>query len=661
MKSKSNNSAKHRSISQWLVFGLSACALSVSIGCDDDDAVFSLMSSSETPPSTPNDDDKTASPGGSFDQAPVLRTQLDMNDAALAEQALTIMRGDGKSKGWCSECHAIGRPNLSLWSFRTRAFSDECLSQPILESQEDVNSIYKCMYEYMETNLLDSAEAFGIYSAAARLPWFTFLDENADLVKEGPEESNFITDGVMPPLGERMSQEEFDVVAEWFERGLPGMSDLLPAEGGQECVNALNPDLSSELAELAISGWRAKNEEVPLVMLGCGPGEIGRGCLSEFPDAAETELGQGWAEALSGATNRILYDNSSGLPTSFWSRSSADGRYIASGVAVDSDFPGQFIDLVTSERISGNFSFDPTFYPDNSAILLQGGELERDNRVQPSDESMVCSQNVLDGRFEVISEELDQCTRIGEIGLYQQVATSLDGSDYWAVEGLFESDEPGFLFHNRQPAARFGGEASITFTRVNNLGDRFAMGDSYDVATSFQGDAIVSPSGRLLVTRLQGPEYFSENAFGRFPGITADQSGYQLYRVVTEMTKDTPSVQLEDMGQICLQGAKANFSFDERWIVFHRYISPDEAVELGFKGPEDPGFAEYLSHAGANIYLVDLLSGASHRVTNMAPGQYALFPHFRSDGWVYYVARTLEGRELFVATDAALLLEEEAQ
>ena len=42
------------------------------------------------------------------------------------------------------------------------------------------------------------------------------------------------------------------------------------------------------------------------------------------------------------------------------------------------------------------------------------------------------------------------------------------------------------------------------------------------------------------------------------------------------------------------------------------------------------------------------------RITNVQPGQYALFPHFRADGWLYFVVRTLDTEEWFVASDAAL-------
>ena len=80
------------------------------------------------------------------------------------------------------------------------------------------------------------------------------------------------------------------------------------------------------------------------------------------------------------------------------------------------------------------------------------------------------------------------------------------------------------------------------------------------------------------------------------------------------------------------------------------------AVALGFTGPADPAFAPYRTRGAANLYMFDLATGNSYRITNMGPGQYALFPHFRSDGWIYYVVRT-EGTtpEHIVASDAALL------
>src|SRR5690606_15203518 len=122
---------------------------------------------------------------------------------------------------------------------------------------------------------------------------------------------------------------------------------------------------------------------------------------------------------------------------------------------------------------------------------------------------------------------------------------------------------------------------------------------------------------------------------------------------------DEWSATLDDLGRICLQGGNAVFSFDERWLVLHHYVTADDAGELGFDGADDPEFSEYAELGAANLYLVDLRSGAVRRITDMLPGQYALFPNFRSDGWIYFVVRTLDGEEFFAASDAALIFEDE--
>jgi hypothetical protein len=35
-----------------------------------------------------------------------------------------------------------------------------------------------------------------------------------------------------------------------------------------------------------------------------------------------------------------------------------------------------------------------------------------------------------------------------------------------------------------------------------------------------------------------------------------------------------------------------------------------------------------------------------------------MFPHFRSDGWIYFVVRSVDGEEYFAASDAAVRLEQ---
>ena len=166
---------------------------------------------------------------------------------------------------------------------------------------------------------------------------------------------------------------------------------------------------------------------------------------------------------------------------------------------------------------------------------------------------------------------------------------------------------------------------------------------------------MLSPSGRLLVTRVKGREFTTR--IGGRDIVTAEQSGYALHLVSTERDGDEWSATLADVGRICKTGGKAVVSYDERWMVFHHYVTLDDAAELGFASADDPDFARYLEAGASNLYLADLRDGSVHRITQMAPGQYALFPHFRSDGWIYFVVRTLDGDEWFAASDAALLLD----
>jgi hypothetical protein len=57
---------------------------------------------------------------------------------------------------------------------------------------------------------------------------------------------------------------------------------------------------------------------------------------------------------------------------------------------------------------------------------------------------------------------------------------------------------------------------------------------------------------------------------------------------------------------------------------------------------------------------MDLATGVPVRITNVPAGMYALFPHFRSDGWIYFIVKRVpaSGSEVVVASDAALVFEQ---
>ena len=108
-------------------------------------------------------------------------------------------------------------------------------------------------------------------------------------------------------------------------------------------------------------------------------------------------------------------------------------------------------------------------------------------------------------------------------------------------------------------------------------------------------------------------------------GAEGASLGYIVRPVTKEKFENNYKITLEDtIAQVCIPGAKANFSFDERFFVTHHYEG-----------------------ATANIYMVDMLTEQTYQITDMPAEQKALFPHFRSDGWFYFLVRT--GEEEFVA------------
>jgi hypothetical protein len=586
---------------------------------------------------------------------PTLWSRVSDDDLALGREVLGLL-GSGAvgSSGSCSSCHALGRPTLTRWLSLTRDLETECMSDVGLADRAAADAMYQCFEGHAGGAVGFAPSDFGIYAVAAQLPWFSFLLERASATAaDAQTKKQQLAQRVgMPRSGAAWTQAEFDRLAEWFARGLPGLFELVPEDSGEVCVAGLDARLASHVAAMRSQGWRAKNEEVPLLMFGCGAGQSGAACLSNLPAAAAQSYGAGW-DVLPGTALRILHDNSD-APSSYWSRCSPDGRFIASGLAEASDSGafGQFLDLQRNVTFDGDFDYDATFFPDSSGFVVQRGGQRPDGGGAVS-----CNQSVLLGNPDEFTGNEPECSlSSGRIGLYQQPASTLDGSDYWVVFGAFDDDDGGFSRTLQNPGAAFESRGTTSFVpMLNQGGEGFTPGPAIRVPTPLQGDPMLSPSGRLLATRAKGEERIVRR--NGMNVVTAEQSGYALYLVNTTVDGTDRGVSLSPLGSLCIVGGKPTFSYDERWMLLHHYVTDDDAIELGFTGADDPAFDAYERDGASNIVIVDLTSGQSRRITNTAPGQYALFPHFRSDGWIYFVVRTIQGDEYFVASDAALSLE----
>ena len=253
----------------------------------------------------------------------------------------------------------------------------------------------------------------------------------------------------------------------------------------------------------------------------------------------------------------------------------------------------------------------------------------------------MCAQTVLsNGMPTHITFAETGCSPSG-VGLYQHLGASLDGGDYFIVNSVWSGD-PGDALAD--PVVYADAGSMVTLIRFTNTGSgtAFLPGGTVTAPTPWEGNAVISPSMRLLV--------------GQLADATGNSIGYVLHRI--DLTRDASgnvtSVALPEIARYCVPGGKPAFSLDDRWLATHHRATDADAVDLGFTDASDPGFAPY--RGVSNVYLIDLITGREIRVTNMQPGQRALFPHFRSDGWLYFLVRTDALPEHLVATDAPLVL-----
>jgi hypothetical protein len=236
------------------------------------------------------------------------------------------------------------------------------------------------------------------------------------------------------------------------------------------------------------------------------------------------------------------------------------------------------------------------------------------------------------------------CSRLSSIGLYEHVGRALGGGDFFGIDSQFVSDDGGKEPTLSDPDASFTSNGYTDFTPAIFDGTKYVAKSRVRVAQPFEGDAVLSPSAKLEITRVSGPG--------------ERQLGFVLRKVNATPAGASYAITTPEIARYCISGGKPAFSYDERWLAFHHYVTDADAVELGFTGPSDPGFADYKTKGAANLYLMDLRTGTPVRITNLQPGQYALFPHFRSDGWIYAQVRDANAaHEYTIATDAALIAE----
>lgn len=573
--------------------------------------------------------------GGAPPEAPPLRNPLPgMTDHDVALQSLLLMgvQDLGSTNQTCSHCHSMNRGQLTSWKNLTDTAVTNCFSDVKVKTKEAAEAVLACMRQQPndETSPYMTPK-MGIYASAAKLPWFEFVFKQAFGTSADANFQAFHQLVGMPKddLQTPFTQADFDIVAEWFARGLPLLEQFLPEDpppGG--CVQDIQPDVATHVSDMATQGWRAVNAGNDMLMFGCAGASTPLDCLSSYPLSTDTTFGMVWSY-MPGATLRVLKENT--YASSYWTRSSADGRFVGHGGGPTGG--STIIDLNDNQQIPVDGAYDPGFFPDNSGFVFQG----------TANGATFCEQSLLNTSNHVTFME-PQCHAGPTVGLYQHVGAALGGGDYWAVNSHFVSDDGGHNPTLDNPVANFGNDGYFTLTPMVHTGSQFLPHTSITKSIPGEGDVVISPSSRLLLSRVAGPGW--------------EENGMTLRKLNATPSGSTYTVTTPQIGRYCVNGGKPAFSYDERWLVLHRYVTGADAIALGFTGPSDPAFALYASQGASNIYLLDLVTGQLRRVTGMLPGQYALFPHFRSDGWIYFMVRNISSNhEYIVASDAALTLE----
>lgn len=673
--------------------------------------------------------------------APALYTEVDLPDDELAMQALAILGSSAAgSSGSCSTCHGITRRSMTRWAEQAQVIMDTCLTDLEVSTDANAASMVACLHGPTTDGMngMYAASSASIFSAAADGAWFRFVFEHGAGESWQSEYDDFVRYAGMPNEDmPALTQAEFDIVATWFLRGAPEADSVLPVDPAPAaCEPFISPEVAAHVTRMSTEGWAARNLADGILMHGCAGASRPEDCLAGEPAARDQSYGEGW-DTITGSTIRELFTTD--YASAFWTRSSADGRFVAHG-------PGDVIDLQRDVVIPIDSPYDPGFFPDNRAFVWPG---------------VVCEQSLLTSNPTMITLNEPECDRAA-IGLYEHVGVALSGSDYWVITGEFSSDNGGHGTTRRDTPAGFSRDSAQTFTRMTNTGSGFAAGAVGSYGTPFEGDAVISPSSTVVLGRIAGPGdapigytlYSIETGgamggdvgscsgtpaacagrsntecrdgctLGACSGTAAscdtfttgpdcgsqsgcawsgvscsgtaracealmsafceNQSGCALDAAAACMgtpnacsgsstestcgavagcswsTMPGPTtggpVRLRELARYCEPGNKVAFSYDERYFITQHYNDDDDAVELGFTGPTDPAFAAYRTEGSADLILIDLATGTRTRLTHMGPGQYALFPHFRSDGWIYFLVRGDTGiggaGERVMATDA---------
>jgi hypothetical protein len=533
-------------------------------------------------------------------------------DLQAAKKAVNLIAGTSAK---CISCHTAGRDEIRGWGESLKSIEATCLSSTLtMTPLERIN----CLKDSpADADSQFSASKLGLYAAGAALQQFEDLFKAAYSADEWQAKFQAFKDQAAMPAFNRpgFSSDEFGSIKSWVLSGMPKLDDVMAEPGAFPCEAHTTPELVAHMAQMRTDGWGARLAAASTPMAGCGAATTATACLTSYPDLTATWGATGTQQMLRNVrtlTNR----------TSWWVRSSPDGKYSAFGGS-----PSRIIDTESpTDSVTVDAPYDPGFMPNNDGFSYAG--------TSPGG-IRVCKQSVLlsafAGNHHVTFSE-PGCSRILDT-VYQSVGAALDGSIFFMVTGTHTNDNGSF---SGPVSGAFGATAVTTVTPMINDGTKYVPQTAVDLTIPFEGDQQMSPSNKLLITRF---------------GSTTATAGYHI-RTITPTFGVGPNgaidpaapmqLALKDIGTVCIAGGKPQISFDERFLAVHEYV-------------DSTANPQGLPTSSSNIFVVDLKTGKQTQVTKMGANQRALYPHWRADGWLYFLVRdNVANKDTLVASDVAL-------
>jgi hypothetical protein len=595
----------------------------------------------------------SSSQGDGGDTAASAQTDDDLARSALRNVGAKLQNED-RSDASCKSCHDPNKLTLKKWS--------DAYNTTIAYISDESKSVDDRI-NYMRRNPEDTTSGFspgklGILTAGTQFEPGATVDatrhptvfKTAQLLSKlfaGKDDlyKQFKTDTLMPidVTYDRLSAAQFETVLSWFAKGMPKLDELLIEEPRPTTCTDDFAGLKDHVRSLKSTNWSAVNRENRLPMFACGT-DNPLECFNQktadgkdiFPESRTTDLGKTWSPS----EDNFRIARQLDYKTFYWMRSSADGRFVADGGGPRINGTGAVIaDLGAALDPAGpktrdigvNASYDHDFFPANQGFMFQGG-------------GKFCSLSLLTNPATItVSLDEPQCSKLDSVGLYQtvgQVAGDNAISDIFVVNSTFASDNPGLSSSDHDLELTAGPEATINIhvgvARGNDADGGYQIKQNVSLPTPFKGDTMMARSGTLLGSRVAGE---------------TQALGYSIDKLVFEPGGDGYRFSLTQAGRICMPGNKANFSFDERFLVTHHYLTRADF-------DSDAAWAPYKDKGASDIYLADFITGTKKRITRMNPGQFAIYPHFRSDGWMYFLVRDGNTqKETIVATDSVIRAE----